>query len=84
VLPVTNINIAYKNPAKLEDVVMVETSLEKFTSLYAIFKQQMFEKETKKLLCEAQVTVVAVDCNGKLYRKMPQKMLEIFNKSCEI
>ena len=81
VLPVTNINISYKTPAMLEDIVVVETSLEKYTPLYAVFKQQMFNKDTNKLLCEALVTVVAVDGNGKLYRKLPDRMIELFEKA---
>ena len=81
VLPVTNINISYKNPAMLEDIVVVETSLEKYTPLYAVFKQQMFNKDTNKLLCEAFVTVVAVDKDGKLYRKLPNRMIELFEKA---
>ena len=81
VMPVTNINISYKTPAMLEDIIIIETELEKYTSLYAIFKQKIFNKKTNKLLTEAMVTVVAVDENGKLYRKMPQCLIDLFEKS---
>lgn len=81
ILPVTNINISYKAPAKLNDTVIIQTELEKYTPLYAIFKQEMFEKTNNKLLCCASVTIVATDKDGKLYRKMPSRLLEIFKKA---
>src|SRR5574344_931488 len=72
VLPVTNINIRYKASAKLNDRVIIETEIEKYNNLCVTFRQKVLSKETGKLFVEALVDVVAVNKNGKLYRKMPQ------------
>ena len=48
-LPVVNINIRYKSSAKLDDIVIIETWLEKYTSLSATFKQVIKSKETGKV-----------------------------------
>lgn len=81
VLPVTNLNIKYKSSAKLNDEIIVETSIEKFNSLSVTFGQIIKDKKTQKIFVEAHIDVVAIDNNGKLYRRMPQLLLEAFEKA---
>lgn len=79
VLPVTNINIKYKAPAKLNDDIIIETSIEKFNTLSVTFKQLI--KKEEKVLIEAFVDVVAVNNDGKLYRRMPLVLTEMFERA---
>ena len=79
VLPVTNINIKYKAPAKLNDDIIIETCIEKFNTLSVTFKQLV--KRDDKVLVEAYVDVVAVSNAGKLYRRMPELLLNLFERS---
>ena len=81
VLPVVNINIRYKSSAKLDDVVVIETSIEKFSSLSATFRQEIKSKETGKIYTTATVDVVAVHNDGKLYRKMPDILVKTFERA---
>lgn len=81
VLPVVNINVRYKSSAKVNDEMIIETSVQKFNSLSVTFEQKIFNKNTGKTFIEATVDVVAVDKNGKLYRKMPQVLTDIFEKA---
>lgn len=83
VLPVSSINIKYKAPAKLNDTVIVETEVKNFTPLYVTFEQRIIDKNTKKLYVEATVNVVAINNAGKLYRRMPKILLDIFEQAQE-
>ena len=79
VLPVANIDIKYKASAKLDNLLQVKTTISKLTPLYVVFKQLIYDNN--KTYVEADVKVVAVDNNGKLYRKMPQNL---YNKLKEV
>jgi len=82
-LPVVNINVRYKSSAKLNDEMIIETSIQKFNPLSVTFVQKIKNKQTNKLFIEAIVDVVAIDNNGKLYRRMPQILLDAFEKAKE-
>lgn len=83
VLPVTNINVRYKASAKLNDEVIVQTKIKKYTPLVVTFEQKVLNKTTRKAYIEATVDVVAVNNSGKLYRRMPQILVDMFKKACE-
>ncbi|MBQ8168769.1 acyl-CoA thioesterase [bacterium] len=83
VLPVVNINVKYKASAKLEDVVIIETWIEKFNPLSVTFRQTIKSKETGRLFIEAFVDVVALHEDGKLYRKMPEILTNIFERALQ-
>ena len=83
VIPVAGVNIRYKNSAKVDDIVVVETELHSFNGLTAVFKQFIKNKDTGKIYTEAEVTVVAVNSEGKLYRRMPEFLAKIFEKELE-
>lgn len=80
-LPVVNINVRYKSSAKLNDEMIIETFIQKFNSLSVTFEQKILNKNTGKVFIEALVDVVAIDNNGKLYRKMPKILFEAFEKA---
>ena len=80
-LPVVNLSIKYKSSAKLNDEMIIETSIQKFNSLSVTFEQKISNKITGKIFVEAVIDVVAINNNGKLYRKMPQILLEAFEKA---
>lgn len=83
VLPVVNLNIKYKSSAKLNDKLIIETSIQKFNPLSVTFEQKIKEKQSSKIFAEATVEVVAINNSGKLYRKMPQILTEMFEKALE-
>ena len=79
-LPVSSINIKYKNSAKLEDIVIVETEILDFTGLTATFKQVIKSKQDSKVYVTAEVVIVAVHDDGKLYRRIPEPLASIFER----
>lgn len=80
VMPVTSLDIKYKISAKLSDTLEIKSKITELTPLYVVFNQKIYFENTTKLCLEANVKVVAVDNNGKLYRKMPQKLYDILNE----
>ena len=80
VLPVVNLNVKYKMSAKLNDVVVTETEISEFNGFTVKFKQIIRSKETGKVCLDAEVSVVAIDNNGKLYRKMPEVLAKSFDE----
>lgn len=80
VLPVTNLNVRYKKSARLNDELIIETSIVKFNNLSVTFKQTIKSKETNITYMEAEVDVVAISNEGKLYRRMPSILAEVFER----
>ena len=80
VLPVTNMNIKYKSSAKLNDDIIIETEITELKSYSVTFKQFIKSKETLKTFVEADVVVVAINNDGKLYRKLPEILSNKFNE----
>ena len=81
VLPVTNLNIRYKSSAKLDDTIVIETEPLRLTPLTLSFSQTIKNKETGKIYIQAEVEGVAVNNEGRLYRRMPESLKEVFEKS---
>jgi len=80
VIPVTNLNIRYKASAKLDDNIVVETSISKLSPLTITFSQIIKHKETDKIFTIGEIEVVAVNnSDGKIYRRMP----DILKSACE-
>ena len=79
VIPVTNINIRYKASAKLDEKILVETIISKVSPITVTFSQIIKNKGTDKVYTIADVEVVAVNGEGRIYRRMP----ELLKKLCE-
>lgn len=78
-LPVSNINIKYRASAKLEDIVVVETEVSQYNGFTATFKQTIKSKETDRVFISADVVIVAVHSDTKLYRRMPEPLASAFD-----
>lgn len=84
VLPVVNLNVRYKSSARLNDDLIIETSVTKFNGLSVTFYQVIKSLDSKKVFIEAEVEVVAISKDaGKLYRRMPQILADVFKKEVE-
>ena len=83
VIPVTNINIRYKASAKLDEIIVVETEITKITPLTIVFNQVIKNKETQKPYTIAEVEVVAVNGEGRIYRRMPEVLKAACTKAME-
>lgn len=82
-MPVTNMNVKYKASARLNDTVIIETWIEKYNSLSITFKQVIKSKDTQKVYIEALFDVVAINEAGKLYRRLPESLVNALEKDSE-
>ena len=80
VLPVTNLNIKYKQSARLNDILTVETELIDVSRLSVTFRQVIKVKDSGVICTSAEVTIVAINKAGKLYRSFPQVLAEKFEQ----
>lgn len=71
VMPVVEVNIKYKQSAKLLDDVTVKTSALEVTNLYILFEQVIIDKNTEKVLTTATVKGVAIK-NGRVLRNLKE------------
>ena len=71
-LPVANMNVKFKASAKLNDILVVETWISKLTPICVTFSQTIKNKETGVTYIIAEFDIVAVNNEGKLYRRMPE------------
>ena len=70
-IPVTNLNIRYKASALLDDKIIVETEITEMTQLVVQFTQIIKHKETGKVFTIGKIEVVAVNGEGRIYRRVP-------------
>ncbi|MCM1338617.1 MAG: acyl-CoA thioesterase [Muribaculaceae bacterium] len=80
VLPVVNLNLKYKSSARLEDWMIIETEISEFKGFTVTFKQSIKSRDTGKVFLEADVVVVAINNDGKLYRRMPEILAKSFEE----
>lgn len=78
-IPVTNLSIRYKSSATLDERIIVETEITEITPLVIRFLQVIKNKESEKVYTIGNVEVVAVNNQGKIYRRMP----EVLKSACE-
>ncbi len=84
-IPVVNMNVRYKASAKINDSIIIETSIKKVTPLSVTFYQTIRNKENGTLYIQAEFDTVAINNNGKLYRKMPDILQAAFERAaCNI
>ena len=62
---VVNINISYRSPAKVNDVISIKTGLHKISSKSVIWRQEIINASTGRLCIQADVTFVIADDSGK-------------------
>jgi len=79
ILPVAEINIKYKNSAKLDDVILINTEIKETSRCSMTFYQTITDKNKEKTYIEATVKVVAIDKSGKLYRSLPEQLNKLFS-----
>ena len=82
-IPVTNINIRYKSSAFLDEKIIIETSLTKMSPLTVTFTQIIKNAESGQVHTIAEVEVVAVHNDGKIYRRLPDELKTVLEGAME-
>lgn len=74
-LPVVNLNIDYKRPAKYDDLLTVTTKLKKTPTVKIEFDYEIHNQE-EVLLVSATTTLVFIDTETNKLMKAPDYLLE--------
>ena len=77
---VVNINISYRSPARVGDIVRVRSGLMKIGNKSAIIRQQIVNKASGSICVDADVTFVIADTGGrplKLEADLKEMLLKI-------
>ena len=78
-LPVVNVSISYKAPARYDQLLSVETELVKIGGASLVFQNKIYD-ENKRLLVEGEVTLVATDSSSFRPIKIPASLLSLIRK----
>ena len=62
---VVNINISYKSPVRVNDVIIIKSGLGKIGNKSAVIKQQIINKKTGAVCVDADITFVIAGLDGK-------------------
>lgn len=79
-LPVTSLNIKYKSSAKIGEEIAIRTTITKISPISVTFHQVISNAETGQIHTDAELTGVAVNNEGKLYRRFPDELKQIFTE----
>jgi len=75
-MPVVELNIRYKRPAKLFDELEIKTTLQELKKTSATFGHVIKNINSGMVILTATSTIVTTDTNGKLFRTMPEYLYE--------
>ncbi len=81
--PVVDLNIRYKSSAWFNERIIIETSIEELKNTSVKFKHIVKDKKTEKVRVIASSTIVAIDKEGKLYRRLPDNIYNCYKKAVE-
>ncbi len=76
--PVVELNIRYKSSALFNERILIETSIQEVKQTTITFSHKVTEKETGKVRILASSTIVAIDTEGKLYKRLPENIYNCF------
>lgn len=77
---IVNININYRMPAVLGDVVCIECSIKKVGSKSVTVYQKLTEKTSGKFIADADVTFVILDIKANKAIPVSDEIKEMFSK----
>lgn len=77
-LPVINLNINYKLPARYDDIISITTTLKKLPTIKIEFDYEIHNAEGQ-LLVTASTTLVFVDMHTNKLKRAPDYLLEKLN-----
>lgn len=78
-LPMINLNIKYKSPARFGDTIITTTSLNTISKCSIKFDHTIVNKKDNKVLVTGTTEVVSTNKEGLLYKKIPTIITEKFD-----
>ena len=79
-MPVVELNIRYKHPARLFDELEIKTTLKELKKTSVTFWHEIKNINTGMVILIATSTIVTTDNDGKLFRAMPDYLYKKYAK----
>ena len=80
---VVNVNISYRNPAKLSDILEIHSSMSNIGGKSGTVHQEIFLKGKDRKVIEADVTFVIIDIRTNKAIKIEGEMYQVLNNIVE-
>jgi len=74
-LPVRNLNISYRSPARYDDLLEIKTSIEELSGTRIAFAHEVLN-ETERLLANARVELVFISRSSRRPIRIPEQLAE--------
>ena len=58
-------SIVYRSPARYADTIIVDAELKEITAVQMIFEQKIYDKKTRRLIVEAEISLVSLEKDFK-------------------
>lgn len=79
--PVVDMHLRYKSSAWMNERIIIETEVAELKNVSVKFSHTIKEKESGKVRVIADSTIVAIDENGKLFRRMPDYIYNAYENA---
>ena len=76
IAPVVDLKCAYKEPARLDEEILIRTTILKPTKAALTFRFEILRKNDRKLLASGEETLVLLTLDGKMLYYIPQNLQE--------
>lgn len=80
---VVNVNISYRNPAKLSDILEIQSTMANIGRKSGTVHQNIFLKGTDQKIVEADVTFVIIDTKTSKAIKIEGEIYQVLNNLVE-
>jgi len=77
-MPVNSVFIKYKNPAYYDELLEVETRVEKFPDVRVHLDHTIRSVESKQIICEGYVDLVFINADTKKVCRPPDFFMNVF------
>ena len=83
--PVVEMNIRYKSSAKMNERIVIKTTVKELKPISVTFEHKVYEKATNTLRVIAHTTIVVTNSQtGKMYRRIPDFIYKEFEKAIAV
>ncbi len=79
IFAVRSLSAQYQSPARFNDLLIVDTTVEKTRKASLVFSQKIMSSEQNKVLFKAQITVACLDAQKFKPCAIPSEILEKIN-----
>ena len=74
ILPVVDVNVRYRQSARYDDLLRIETDLMSITGARITFQYRVFREDSETLLCEGETVLGCIDATTGRPKRLPERV----------